>query len=167
MQAGLSWITILRKRDHFREVFDQFDPVKVAAYDDAKIASLLTDPGIIRNRAKILAAVGNAKSFLAVQKEFGTFDRYIWDFVGGKPIQNTWGSLREIPAKTAEAEKLSKDLAKRGFKFVGTTICYAYMQATGMTTPGSRGRGSRCRARRSRPDRSAPGGALPRISASP
>jgi DNA-3-methyladenine glycosylase I len=131
-QAGLSWITILRKRDAFRRAFNQFDPVKVAAYDDAKIAALMNDPGIIRNRVKINAAIGNARAFLKVQEEFGSFDTYIWQFVNGKPIQNQWHSLNEIPAKTNESEAMSKDLIKRGFKFVGPTICYAHMQATGM-----------------------------------
>lgn len=131
-QAGLSWITILRKREAFRRAFDQFDPVKVAEYDDAKIAALMNDPGIIRNRAKINAAIGNARAFLKVQEEFGSFDAYIWQFVNGKPIQNAWNSLNEIPAKTNESEAMSKDLIKRGFKFVGPTICYAHMQATGM-----------------------------------
>jgi len=131
-QAGLSWITILRKREAFRRAFDQFDPVKVAAYDNAKIAALMNDPGIIRNRAKIIATIGNAQAFLKVQEEFGSFDAYIWQFVNGKPIQNVWNSLNEIPAKTNESEAMSKDLLKRGFKFVGPTICYAHMQATGM-----------------------------------
>jgi len=131
-QAGLSWITILRKREAFRRAFDQFDPVKVAEYDDAKIAALMNNPGIIRNRAKINAAIGNARAFLKVQEEFGSFDAYIWQFVNGKPIQNAWNSLNEIPAKTNESEAMSKDLIKRGFKFVGPTICYAHMQATGM-----------------------------------
>lgn len=131
-QAGLSWITILRKRDAFRQAFDQFDPVKVATYGDAKVAALMNDPGIIRNRAKINAAIGNARAFLKVQEEFGSFDAYIWRFVNGLPIQNEWRSLNEIPAKTKESEAMSKDLLKRGFKFVGPTICYAHMQATGM-----------------------------------
>ncbi len=132
MQAGLSWITILRKRENFREAFNNFDPEMVARYGEKDIERLLADPGIIRNRAKINAAIGNARAFLKVQEEFGTFDQYMWGFVGGKPIQNTWASLKEIPAKTVEAEKMSKDLLKRGFKFVGPTICYAHMQATGM-----------------------------------
>ncbi len=131
-QAGLSWITILRKRENFRKAFDGFDPNKVAAYDERKIAALLADPGIIRNRAKINAAVGNARAFLDVQRKFGTFDAYIWGFVGGEPIQNSWKSLKDIPAKTKEAETISKDLLKRGFKFVGPTIIYAHMQAAGM-----------------------------------
>ena len=132
MQAGLSWITILRKRENFRKAFDQFDPVKVAQYGEIEITRLLADAGIIRNRAKINAAIGNARAFLKVQEQFGTFDTYIWEFVGGKPIKNTWKSLGDIPAKTKEAEALSKDLLKRGFKFVGPTIVYAHMQAAGM-----------------------------------
>ncbi|MCC6188458.1 MAG: DNA-3-methyladenine glycosylase I [Anaerolineales bacterium] len=131
-QAGLSWETILKKRDNYRAVFDRFDPAKVAAYDDAKVAALLADPGIVRNRLKIAAAIQNARTFLAVQREFGSFDRYVWGFVGGQPKRNAWASLREIPAKTAEAEALSRDLSRRGFKFVGPTICYAFMQATGL-----------------------------------
>lgn len=132
MQAGLSWLTILRKRENFRKAFDGFDPHKVAAYDERKIAALLADAGIIRNKAKINAAVGNARAVLDVQHEFGTFDKYIWGFIGGKPIQNMWKSLSEIPAKTKQAETISKDLIRRGFKFVGPTIIYAHMQAAGM-----------------------------------
>jgi len=132
MQAGLSWATILHKRDNFRRVFDRFDPRKVARYDARKVRSLLADPGIVRNRLKIAAAIQNAKAFLAVQKEFGSFDRYIWQFVGGRPIRNAWKTLKDIPAQTPESEAMSKDLRKRGFKFVGPTICYAHMQATGM-----------------------------------
>jgi DNA-3-methyladenine glycosylase I len=131
-QAGLSWLTILKRREHYREAFDLFDPQKVAAYDENRIAQLLSDTGIIRNRRKIESAVTNAKAFLAVQREFGSFDRYIWDFVGGKPIINTWENLAEIPAQTVESVAMSKDLVRRGFKFVGPTICYAHMQATGM-----------------------------------
>ena len=132
-QAGLSWITILRKREAYRKAFADFDPIRVARFDAKKIAKLLEDPGIVRNRLKVESAVTNAKAFLAVQKEFGTFDRYIWSFLpSGKPIQNRWASLREIPAKTELAETISKDLKKRGFKFVGPTIVYAHMQATGM-----------------------------------
>jgi DNA-3-methyladenine glycosylase I len=131
-QAGLSWETILKKRDNYRTAFDRFDPAKVAAYDEAKVASLLTDPGIIRNRLKVAAAIQNAHAFLAVQREFGAFDRYVWGFVGGQPRRNAWTKLGEIPAKTPEAEALSRDLLRRGFKFVGPTICYAFMQATGM-----------------------------------
>jgi DNA-3-methyladenine glycosylase I len=131
-QAGLSWDTILRKRERYREVFDQFDPETVARYDEAKVAQLLADPGIIRNKMKINAAIQNARAFLAVRDEFGTFDSYIWRFVDGQPIVNTWRTLAEIPARTAESDALSADLRKRGFAFVGSTICYAHMQATGM-----------------------------------
>ena len=129
-QAGLSWSTILNKRPHYRKVFDNFDARKVSRYQQAKIASLLEDAGIVRNRLKVNAAVTNAKAFLAVQKEFGTFDAYIWTFVGGTPLQNSW--VDKVPARTAESDAMSKDLKKRGFTFVGTTICYAFMQATGM-----------------------------------
>jgi len=131
-QAGLSWDTILRKRARYREVFDGFDPGKVARYDKKKVRELLGDAGIIRNRLKIAAAIGNAQAFLKVQEEFGTFDAYIWRFVGGRPKQNARKAHKQIPAKTAESDALSKDLQKRGFKFVGSTICYALMQATGM-----------------------------------
>ncbi len=131
-QAGLSWETILKKRENYRAAFDNFDPVKVAAYDDAKIAALLENAGIIRNRLKINAAVQNARAFLAVQAEFVSFDAYIWRFVDGRPIQNEWSSIRDVPASTRESDAMSKDLARRGFKFTGTTICYAFMQATGM-----------------------------------
>ncbi len=131
-QAGLSWETILRKRENYRRAFDGFDPAKVARYDPRKVQKLLADEGIVRNRLKIASAIGNAQAFLAVQKEFGSFDRYIWQFVGGKPIVNRRKSMKEVPAKTAESDAMSKDLLKRGFKFVGSTICYAYMQAVGM-----------------------------------
>jgi DNA-3-methyladenine glycosylase I len=131
-QACLSWLTILRKREHYRRVFDYFDPQRVAGYDAAKIAELLADPGIVRNRLKVTAAVQNAGAFLAVQAEFGTFAAYIWRFVDGHPIQNSWQSLTAIPAQTAESQAMSRDLVKRGFKFVGPTICYAFMQAVGM-----------------------------------
>jgi DNA-3-methyladenine glycosylase I len=131
-QAGLNWITILKKRDSYRAAFDQFDAEKIALYDDAKLAELLANPGIIRNRLKVNAAVANARAYLAVKDEFGTFDRYIWQFVGGQPKVNHWQSLKEIPAETAESRAMSKDLLKRGFKFVGPTICYAFMQACGM-----------------------------------
>lgn len=131
-QAGLSWITVLKKRDNYRKAFDRFDAKKIAKYDDKKIEELLQNEGIIRNRLKVNAAITNAKAFLQVQKEFGTFDRYIWQFVGGKPIVNKRSSMKEIPARTDESDAMSKDLLKRGFKFVGSTICYAYMQATGM-----------------------------------
>lgn len=131
-QAGLSWITILKKRENYRQAFDRFDASKVALYRARKKARLLRNEGIVRNRLKIDAAIGNAKAFLAVQKEFGSFDMYIWQFIGGKPKQNWRKSLKEIPPKTAESDAMSKDLKKRGFRFVGSTICYAFMQATGM-----------------------------------
>ncbi len=131
-QAGLSWDTILQKRAHYQKVYDRFDPAKVARYNAAKVKKLLADPGIIRNRLKVAASIQNAKSFLAVQKEFGSFDAYIWQFTGGKTIDNARRSLKEVPARTAESDAMSKDLLKRGFKFVGSTICYAMMQATGM-----------------------------------
>jgi DNA-3-methyladenine glycosylase I len=131
-QAGLSWDTVLRKRARYREVFDKFDPEKVARYDTRKARELLGDAGIIRNRLKIAAAIGNARAFLNVQVEFGTFDAYIWRFVGGRPKQNAWKTHKGLPARTVESDVLSKDLHKRGFRFVGSTICYALMQATGM-----------------------------------
>ncbi len=131
-QAGLSWKTILNKRENFRRAFDHFDPEKVAAYDEDKYSLLLNDAGIIRNKAKIRAAISNAKAFLEVQKEFGSFDRYIWSFVDYKPVINSWKTLSELPAKTEFSDKMSKDLSRRGFKFVGSTICYAFMQAAGM-----------------------------------
>jgi DNA-3-methyladenine glycosylase I len=131
-QAGLSWSTILKKRDGYRKVFAGFDPVKVSKLTELKLEKALLDPGIVRNRLKVYAAVNNAKRFLEVQKEFGTFDRYIWSFVGGKPIINHRKSLGEIPATTAESDALSKDLIKRGFKFVGSTVMYAHMQACGL-----------------------------------
>ncbi|SKC80943.1 DNA-3-methyladenine glycosylase I [Maledivibacter halophilus] len=131
-QAGLSWITILKRRENYIKAFDGFDPEKVAKYDEKKIEKLLQNKGIIRNRRKVEAAVVNAGAFLKVQREFGSFDKYIWQFVGGKVIKNRWESLSEVPAKTKESEEMSKDLKKRGFKFVGPTICYAYMQAAGM-----------------------------------
>ncbi len=131
-QAGLSWGTILRKRENYRLAFDGFDPAAVARYDQGKVAELLANPGIVRNRLKIQAAIGNARAFLAVQDEFGSFDTYIWQFVGGKAIQNAWKSIQEIPAQTVESQVLSKDLIRRGFRFVGPTIVYAHMQATGM-----------------------------------
>ena len=131
-QAGLSWSTILNKRENYRRAFDRFDARKIARYDARKIRKLLADPGIVRNRLKVASAVTNAKAFLAVQKEFGSFDAYLWTFVGGRAIQNRRKSLKEIPARTAESDAMSKDLIKRGFKFVGSTICYALMQAIGM-----------------------------------
>ena len=131
-QAGLSWSTILKKRATYRAVFDRFHPNKVAQYGDEKMAALLAEPGIVRNRLKIGAAVRNANAFLRVQKEFGSFDRYIWTFVGGRPLQPRRKRIEEVPGRTAESDAMSKDLAKRGFTFVGSTICYAFMQATGM-----------------------------------
>jgi len=131
-QAGLSWITILRKRANYRRAFDRFNARKIARYDERKIQELLQDTGIVRNRLKVNAFIENARAFLAVQQEFGSFDRYIWQFVDGKPKQNAWQTLKEIPAATEEAEALSKDLKKRGFRFVGPTICYAYMQSAGL-----------------------------------
>jgi len=132
MQAGLSWAIILKKRDNFRRLFDNFDPSLVAAYDDAKVAALLSDPGIVRNRLKIAAAIQNARAFLDIQKEYGNFDAYIWQFVGGQTKKNAWKGLADIPARAPESDAMSKDLARRGFKFVGSTICYAFMQAAGM-----------------------------------
>ena len=131
-QAGLSWNTILQKRENYRKAFDGFDPARVARYDRRKLQQLLRDPGIVRNRLKVSSAVENAKAFLRVQEEFGSFDRYIWQFVDGKPIVNARKSLKQVPASTAESDAMSKDLKKRGFKFVGSTICYAFMQAVGM-----------------------------------
>lgn len=131
-QAGLSWDTILRKREAYRKAFDNFDPKRVAAYDKKKIAALLEDEGIVRNRLKIASAVENARAFLAIQKEFGSFDKYVWQFVGGKPKVNRWTAMKQVPAFTGESDALSKDLKKRGFRFVGTTIMYAFMQATGL-----------------------------------
>lgn len=131
-QAGLSWRTVLHKRAHFREVFDGFDPARIAAYSDADVDRLMNDAGIIRNRAKILATISNAKLFLEVRKNFGTFDQYIWQFTSGKTIQNSWNHLTEIPARSRESDAMSADLKRRGFKFVGSTICYAFMQAAGM-----------------------------------
>ena len=131
-QAGLSWITILKKRDAYRAAFDNFDAARIARYDANKIESLLHNAGIVRNRLKIQSAVSNAQKFLAVQNEFGSFDAYIWRFVEGVPHQNQWRSMSEVPAKTIVSDAMSKDLKRRGFKFVGSTICYAYMQATGM-----------------------------------
>ena len=138
-QAGLSWITILRKRDNYRIAFDNFNPQIVAGYSEAKIHELLQNPGIVRNKLKVRAAVTNAQKFLAVQKEFGTFDRYIWQFVGHKPIQNSFAHHKDVPATTPQSDAMSKDLKKRGFKFVGSTICYAFMQACGMVNDHLRG----------------------------
>jgi DNA-3-methyladenine glycosylase I len=131
-QAGLSWNTILQKRDHYRKVFDRFDPQRVARYDRRKVQQLLRDPGIIRNKLKIASSIANAKSFLLVQEEFGSFDRYIWQFVSGKPLVNSPKSMKQVPARTAESDAMSKDLKRRGFNFVGSTICYAFMQAVGL-----------------------------------
>lgn len=131
-QAGLSWSTILKKREGYRKAFADFDPAKVARFTPARIEKILQDPGIVRNRLKVHAAVNNARLFLQIQKEFGSFDEYIWRFVGGKPIVNAWKSLREIPATTPESDALSKDLVMRGFKFVGSTVMYAHMQACGL-----------------------------------
>ncbi len=131
-QAGLSWITILKKRENYRQAFDQFDARKVARYDAHRLEKLLANPGIVRNRLKVQAAVQNARAFLAVQEEFGAFDPYVWRFVGGRPLRNHRQSLQVIPPRTPESDAMSKDLIKRGFKFVGSTICYAFMQAVGM-----------------------------------
>ena len=131
-QAGLSWDTILRKRPRYHRVFDGFDPACVARYDKKKVRELLRDAGIIRNKLKINAAIGNAQSFLRVQEEFGSFDAYIWQFVDGRPRQNAWKTHKQVPVKTPQSDALSKDLQKRGFRFVGSTICYAFMQATGL-----------------------------------
>ena len=131
-QAGLSWITILRKRENYRAAFDGFDAERIAAYGANKIESLLQNAGIVRNRLKVQAAITNARKFLDVQDEFGSFDRFIWQFVGGKTRQNRWRSMAEVPASTTESDALSRELKRRGFKFVGPTICYAHMQATGM-----------------------------------
>ena len=131
-QAGLSWDTILNKRENYRAAFDGFDPAKVARYKQAEIKKLLNNEGIVRNRLKVVSAIENAKAFLAVQKEFGSFDRYIWQFVGGKPRVNGPKSMKQVPALTAHSDAMSKDLKKRGFNFVGSTICYAFMQAVGL-----------------------------------
>lgn len=131
-QAGLSWTTILKKRENFREAFDNFNADKIASYNDDNIQELLQNSGIIRNRLKIVSTISNARLFLEAQKEFGSFDSYIWQFTGGKTLKNTWKTMQEIPVSTTESDAMSKDLKKRGFKFVGTTICYAFMQAAGM-----------------------------------
>ena len=131
-QAGLSWSTILAKRENYRKAFAGFDARKIARFDEAKIAALLQDPGIVRNRLKVESTVGNARAFLEVQKEFGSFDAYVWQFIGGKPRRNGWKSPAQVPASTSESDAMSKDLKRRGFKFVGSTIMYAFMQATGM-----------------------------------
>ena len=138
-QAGLSWDTILNKRENYRRAFDRFDAAKIARYDKRKVRALLADPGIVRNRLKIASAISNARAFLAVQKEFGTFNRYIWQFVDGQPKRNDWRASRRLPARTSESDAMSEDLKRRGFRFVGTTICYAFMQATGMVNDHARG----------------------------
>jgi DNA-3-methyladenine glycosylase I len=137
-QAGLSWETILNKRENYRRAFDRFDPKKVARYDRRKVRQLLANAGIVRNRLKIAAAISNAKTFLAVQKEFGSFNRYVWQFVGGRPRRNNERKSRRVPASTRESEAMSQDLKRRGFRFVGSTICYAFMQATGMVNDHAR-----------------------------
>ena len=131
-QAGLSWATILKKRENYRQAFDQFDPTVVARYGKRKEASLLADAGIVRNRLKISSAIANAQACLAVQEEFGSLDKYVWQFIGGQPRHSAWHSLRDVPAKTSESDAMSKDMKRRGFRFVGSTICYAFMQAVGM-----------------------------------
>ena len=131
-QAGLSWETILRKREAYRAAFAGFDPVKVAAFGERDVRRLLADEGIVRNRLKVASAVGNAKAFLEVAREFGSFDRYVWQFVGGRPVVNRWQTMKDVPARTKQSDAMSKDLRGRGFNFVGSTICYAYMQAVGM-----------------------------------
>jgi DNA-3-methyladenine glycosylase I len=132
MQAGLSWLTILRKRENYRQAFAGFDPQQIARFDEAKIADLLQDPGIIRNRLKIRAAVSNAQAFLALQAEAGSFDRWLWQYTGGQPVVNRWQSLEEVPSRTELSDRLSQDLKKRDFKFVGSTICYAFLQSAGL-----------------------------------
>jgi DNA-3-methyladenine glycosylase I len=131
-QAGLSWLLILKKRENYRKAFDGFDAKKIARYDRSKVEALMKDAGIVRNRLKIESAIANAQGFLAVQREFGSFGQFLWQFTGGKPIRNQWKSIPEIPPKSAESDAMSKALKKRGFRFVGSTICYAFMQATGM-----------------------------------
>ncbi|AXI07944.1 DNA-3-methyladenine glycosylase I [Oceanobacillus sp. 143] len=138
-QAGLSWITILKRRENYREAFDNFDPEIIMNYDEPKVEELRQNEGIIRNKLKINSVISNSKAFLNVQAEFGTFDAYIWQFVDGKPIINHWEESRQIPVSTPESERMSKDLKKRGFKFVGPTICYAFMQATGMVNDHTKG----------------------------
>lgn len=138
-QAGLSWETVLRKRERYREVFDGFDPAKICKYDRRKVRALLAEPGIIRNRLKISATISNAKAFLRVQREFRSFDEYLWQFTGGKTLQHSGLGPKDVPARTPESDAMSKDLKKRGFRFVGSTICYALMQATGMVNDHIRG----------------------------
>ena len=132
-QAGLSWLTILRKREGYRAAFADFDPEKIAKFTARDVTRLMRDPGIVRNQQKIRSAIGNARAFLKMQEEFGSFDAYVWQFVGGRPIQNRWRETKQVPARTAESDAMSKDLRRRGFNFVGSTICYAMMQAVGMT----------------------------------
>jgi DNA-3-methyladenine glycosylase I len=131
-QAGLSWLTILRKREGYRRAFENFNPARVAKYNETEIQKLLDNPGIIRNRRKIVAAVKNAQAFLKVQDDFGSFDQYVWQFVGGRPMQNSWKSIEKVPSRTRQSDEMSEDLKGRGFSFVGSTICYAFMQAVGM-----------------------------------
>ena len=131
-QAGLSWETVLRKRENYRRAFDRFDAAKIARYDQRKVRKLLADPGIIRNRLKVSAAIANARAFLAVREEFGSFDKYVWSFVGGRPKQNSWRKGEAVACTSPESDALSKDLKRRGFRFVGSTICYSFMQAVGM-----------------------------------
>ena len=131
-QAGLSWVTILKKRENYRRLYDEFDPAKIAQYDAAKVAELLADAGIVRNRLKVAASIGNAQAFLRIVEREGSFAKWLWQFVGGQPIQNAWSSLSEVPVSSLESDAMSKALKKEGFKFVGTTICYAFMQAVGL-----------------------------------
>ena len=131
-QAGLSWLLILKKRENYRKAFSNYDARKIAGYDDKKIQTLLNNPGIVRNRLKIHSAVENAKGFLQVQREFGSFDKFIWQFTGGRTIKNCWNTMKQVPSKTAESDAMSRELKRRGFRFVGSTICYAFMQAAGM-----------------------------------
>ena len=131
-QAGLSWQTILKKRENYRQAFDHFEPHLIARYDQRRVKQLLANPGIVRNRLKVAATIQNAQAFLAVQKEFGSFDTFVWQFIGGHPRKNARGTMSEVPARTAESDAMSRELLKRGFKFVGSTICYAFMQAVGM-----------------------------------
>ncbi len=131
-QAGLSWITVLKKREHYRNVFDQFNPEKIALYSERKVEKLLSDPGIIRNRLKVMSSINNAKLFIDIKEKYGDFSSFIWGFVEGTPLINHWPSLKEVPATTPTSDAMSKELKRRGFKFVGSTICYAYMQAVGM-----------------------------------
>lgn len=137
-QAGLSWLTILKRRENYRKAFDDFDPRKICEYDETKVSELLNDEGIIRNKLKIRSVITNAIAFLDIQREYGDFNTYIWQFVGGRPIENHWSTEAEVPAWTKESEAMSKDLKKRGFKFVGPTICYAFMQATGLVNDHTR-----------------------------